>query len=305
MIVRNAVQDDKSDGRASVPAAEVIRNFGYWQHRALEAPLFITHHGRSRVVLVSVDQYDRLKAASPGGVGSGEVELKQFLDNAAEGFIAYDAELRLLQLNKVAEDFFGATSAEVVGKHVENLDVGPINPDILSRVKRVHETRETMTYQAPSHIFPGRYLSLRIFPYGKGTAILFQNVTERERLRAQAATAASVQRAVQDVGKIAVLKFDGRRQMYAADGYLTELTGFTLDDLAGVRLINCVAPEDRVRAQNFFDEIPSKDKSDGVVLNVIVKSGDTRRLRLVAAPILRDFMPTGFMVLVSPVEAVD
>lgn len=35
----------------TVSAADVIRNFGLWQERALAGPITITHHGRARTVL--------------------------------------------------------------------------------------------------------------------------------------------------------------------------------------------------------------------------------------------------------------
>ena len=45
----------------SVSSAEFQRNFGTYQDKALTEPVAITRNGRERVVLVSVEEYRRLK----------------------------------------------------------------------------------------------------------------------------------------------------------------------------------------------------------------------------------------------------
>ncbi len=51
---------DKSITRAS--AAEVARNFGRFKELAQRNPVEVTSHGRDSVVLVSAEEYARLKA---------------------------------------------------------------------------------------------------------------------------------------------------------------------------------------------------------------------------------------------------
>lgn len=45
----------------SVPAAEFQRNFGRYQDEALKQPLSITRNGRDRLVVLAVEEYQRLK----------------------------------------------------------------------------------------------------------------------------------------------------------------------------------------------------------------------------------------------------
>ena len=44
-----------------VPAAEAQRNFGLYQDKALTQPVAVTRNGRPRVVMISVEEYERLK----------------------------------------------------------------------------------------------------------------------------------------------------------------------------------------------------------------------------------------------------
>jgi prevent-host-death family protein len=44
-----------------VPAGEVQRHFALWQDRALTRPVAVTSRGRPRVVMLSVEEYERLR----------------------------------------------------------------------------------------------------------------------------------------------------------------------------------------------------------------------------------------------------
>ena len=44
-----------------ISSSEFQRNFGLWQDEAVKAPLTITRHGRDRLVLLSAEEYARLK----------------------------------------------------------------------------------------------------------------------------------------------------------------------------------------------------------------------------------------------------
>ena len=45
----------------NVPAAEFQRNIGLYQDKALSEPVFVTRNGRERTVLISAEDYRRLK----------------------------------------------------------------------------------------------------------------------------------------------------------------------------------------------------------------------------------------------------
>lgn len=45
----------------NIPAAEFQRNIGLYQDKALSEPVFVTRNGRERTVLISVEEYARLK----------------------------------------------------------------------------------------------------------------------------------------------------------------------------------------------------------------------------------------------------
>ncbi|WP_431281786.1 type II toxin-antitoxin system Phd/YefM family antitoxin [Humitalea sp. 24SJ18S-53] len=44
-----------------IPAAEAQRHFGLYQDKALTQPVAVTRNGRARVVMISIEEYERLK----------------------------------------------------------------------------------------------------------------------------------------------------------------------------------------------------------------------------------------------------
>lgn len=44
-----------------VPSAEAQRDFGHYQHMALTQPVAVTQDGDPRVVMISIEEYRRLK----------------------------------------------------------------------------------------------------------------------------------------------------------------------------------------------------------------------------------------------------
>ena len=81
----------------NVPAAEFQRNIGLYQDKALSEPVFVTRNGRERTVLISVEEYARLKqrdrtALRVEQLASEEIEAIAGTEMAAE-HSHLDAEL--------------------------------------------------------------------------------------------------------------------------------------------------------------------------------------------------------------------
>jgi prevent-host-death family protein len=60
------------DGKLRVPAADFQRNVGRYQDVALTRPVTITKNGRDRTVLISAEEYERLKRHDRRVIVSGE-----------------------------------------------------------------------------------------------------------------------------------------------------------------------------------------------------------------------------------------
>ena len=80
-----------------VTSREFQRNFGRFQDEALKSPLSITRNGRDRLVVLSVDEYERLKrrdrqALAVEDLSSAEIEVIRQAEPPAEAAL-YEDEL--------------------------------------------------------------------------------------------------------------------------------------------------------------------------------------------------------------------
>lgn len=294
-----ALRDEPAGERTSVTAAEIIRNFGHWQQKALEAPLAITHHGRSRVMLIGVDAYERLIANRPKTIGGDPIELLQFIDNATEGFLAHDADLRLTYMNKVAEDYCGHHRGQMLGRIASGQHAGAPDNYFVSMWRQVLKTGEPVSFEVESRLFPGRRVSARAFPYKGGVGTLFLNITERDRLRSKAEQAKALSAAVSEGGVVATVMLDARGRLRSADSAFEKLLGFTAGDMKDVRLAACVVPKDRRRVEQFVEELWTNVKSGVVSCNVIVKNGTEKSFKIAVVPLMRDDVPTAMLLVLT------
>ena len=67
----------RTDETVTVTAAEFHRNIGAYQDIALTKPVTITKNGRERTVLISAEEYARLKRRDRRVVEAGELSERQ------------------------------------------------------------------------------------------------------------------------------------------------------------------------------------------------------------------------------------
>ena len=84
----------------TVSAAEFQRYFGRYQDEALTQPVVITRNGRERLVMISVDEYRRLRRSDRQVLRAGELSDADLAaleeTRAPESSRAFDDELKPL-----------------------------------------------------------------------------------------------------------------------------------------------------------------------------------------------------------------
>ena len=80
-----------------ISSAEFLKSYGRITERALREPVSITSHGRERLVLLSAEEYQRLKrqdrqALYPWELGPDDIRALEASD-APEEAAAFDSEL--------------------------------------------------------------------------------------------------------------------------------------------------------------------------------------------------------------------
>jgi len=87
-----------SDEVVTVTSADFQRNIGLYQDEALKKPVAITKNGRPRTVLISAEEYERLKRRDRRALSAGEISDRQIAAvreaKVPDRFAALDAELK-------------------------------------------------------------------------------------------------------------------------------------------------------------------------------------------------------------------
>ncbi len=88
----------RSDETVTVTSADFQRNIGLYQDQALTKPVAITKNGRPRTVLISAEEYGRLKRRDRRALAAGEVSERQVAAlreaKVPDRFADLDAELK-------------------------------------------------------------------------------------------------------------------------------------------------------------------------------------------------------------------
>ena len=141
-------------------AADLVRNFGFWQEKALQHPVYITHHKRERLVLSSIEHFHANTSAASTITNNTESVLDApeaytqlmaehwaLLDNMPDGYVVLSDNLAILAANRYAETLFGAGRNQLVGQRFA--DLIPANAGTIAKeyVARALRTRETVTLE--------------------------------------------------------------------------------------------------------------------------------------------------------------
>lgn len=285
----------------SVSAAEFVRRFGTWQEQIAADPLFVTHHGRRRLVMLSAASYDRLVEEVPNeAAGDRDLAVRHdiLLDQMESGMVAVDAGLRVMQLNAAAASYFRISRDAAIGR--------PIDADcrdLAESVARGHMARaisagEVAQVDLPSVTHAGGWLRVRIFPYGAGAACLFRSIGAEQEMRRIAEAEAALRAALAAEGDIGIGQLTLRATFCDVDATLAGLAGFVRASLMQVRLVDILPLGRRVAAATAIEGVLTGGPAVAWESALLVNNGGERAVRIAAAPVRGSFAVDGAMVAI-------
>jgi PAS domain S-box-containing protein len=118
----------------------------------------------------------------PPGDAVNEARLEAVLESVSDGFYAVDASWRYVVFNRAAEEYFGVSRDEVMGRSLWDVFPQGIGTSFERYCRRAMVERLPTTVETPSRMRPDRTVELRIVPMGDGgVAVSLTDVTERRR----------------------------------------------------------------------------------------------------------------------------
>jgi prevent-host-death family protein len=263
---------------SAATAAEVSRNFGQWQDRAMAAPVVVTHHGRPRVVIISAQQYQKLALGREGASGddafSHAFRLSAILEHASEAFFALDAGLNLTGANGVFTDLVGRTEAEIIGLPWRACLPDVAHSVVEEQLARVVRTGESVSFEMASGGTGERLFAVRAFPYAGGVAALMANCTQERMSQVQVKEGAALRRALSTLPSAATAQLNVRGVITAADKAFSRISGFTPEELRHVRLTDLLFPRDRASVMRALETVYQEGGAECLNTVLLTRGGD-------------------------------
>jgi PAS domain S-box-containing protein len=115
--------------------------------------------------------------------------LNAFMQSAMDGFLLFDSRLNLIELNNAALQMFppGTKREHILGKHLLDISPGLEKTGRYDKYMRVAKSGEPFFAEdiSPHKKFGEKHLSLKAFQVDQGVGIVFADVTDAKRSKAE------------------------------------------------------------------------------------------------------------------------
>jgi PAS domain S-box-containing protein len=117
---------------------------------------------------------------------SYEARLEAVLESVSEGFYALDADWRFVVFNRAAEQYFGGSRKQVLGRKLWDIFPQGRGTPFETYCRAAMDEGRSTTFETSSRMRPDRVVELKIVPMrGGGVAVTLTDVTERRDAEAR------------------------------------------------------------------------------------------------------------------------
>ncbi|MBB5687030.1 PAS domain-containing protein [Sphingobium boeckii] len=275
-------------------AASLSRNFGLWQEKAMNQPVMVTHHGRPRAVLISVETYNSYKAGG-GGDPAPDGDDSLVIDAVAQCFVALDRDFIVRRVNRAATVYFGRSAAALLGRPLTALYPAVQDMARARSFARVLRTRQSHSFDILSIVHPDQRIRVDAFPYGSGVGYLFQALPGDEA-KQQAAEIEALKDLFGAHGSAAMIRLSLRGCMTRFDDTLMRMTGLAEERLISAPLADIVIAQDRTALSRAVEKV-LEGKGATALAAALVRGS---LVTIAIAETRSDYAIDGATVLVTP-----
>ena len=281
-----------------VTAAEITRNFGMWQDRTGQAPVIVTHHGRSRCILLSAIDYADLTRKTPAV--EDEIDQPFTMDVLMEeidvAFLSTDKQLNIIDANTNAAIMLAAGRNALSGQ-----PLAVLCPDLVEgltgiRLKRVLQTHER---QRIRHTINGRIADIHIFPSPRGLSVAWRSAEDDEALQRLSVEKDALHRLLSMDGRIGTIRLSPRATIGQADPAFGAMCGIPVERLAGARLVDLVSRHGRAELNAAIEQVfgPAGQASLDAIL--VTNDGSEISVRIAMTALHEEFGIGGVLVMIQ------
>lgn len=301
----NAPESDESMD-TSATSAEFVRGFAHWRDVSRLEPVHITHHGRATHVLLSIEEFDRLKAgvtATPGAQADQVDTIRAFAEWIDEAILILDEGLNIEFANRVAQAISRRFDERLDGKPILKA-LPEIQGSMLEvQVRRTAQASEPTSAEVPSPFTPGDWLRMQSFPLRGHTVVVFRDITEQVERHRQSDVKSAIMEAMQVHGKIGHIRISMRGTIDRVDKPICQLVDLDEARLLSIPFIDLVDLPDRVAVREALERVLREAEASALTVRLITNRGRTQAVHLSIAQLRGAYGAEGAIVLLTPAPA--
>lgn len=268
-----------------VTSSALVRQFGVWQERAARAPVYILHHGRPRLVMVSLELMDALGSATALPAPRGDCALSALIDAIEQPIVTVGDDGGIRLANSAARARFGTQVEPGATPAGLSAASGAFLADAVARV--LHTGHGEAIEVVPDR-YPDRRLDAAILPLPTGCLIRFDDLSTAEELRASETERDALRAALEATKGAAVTRISLRGYVAAPGAAFAAMTGAAPDQLAAARFVTLLEVADRPRVGEVIEEVIRDAATVAVDATLLVRGADAAPVRIGLSPIKVD-----------------
>ncbi len=224
--------------------------------------------------------------------------LRGFMDSATEGFVLFDSQLNLLDVNKTALKIFNMSKKEVIGKNIVD-----IVPDI-KETGRYDEHMKVIKTGKPSIAedlvphpkFGDVHLNVKSFKVGEGLGLIVTDITEQKRAEEALFESEKRYRTLFEKSPMSITLVDNKGVISDCNKATEKLIGYTKKEIVGKNLdeLLTIKPQDLKKLYGKRRKLSEKRGIKPYELEIIRKDGESRWISISSSIITKGNEIIGF-----------
>ncbi len=209
-----------------------------------------------------------------------EEKLSIFIDSATEGFVLYDSELNLIEINKKALEIFpsGTTKEDLIGMNILEISPGLEKTGRYDKYCEVIKTGKPLYFDdvVPAPRFGNRHLSVRAFRVAEDLGLIFTDITERKRIEEKLKQSEELLKHTQEISHVGSwsLDLENNELIWSDEAY--KIFGIKPQEFKASykTFLEAVHPDDRVMVDQTYKNAVKNKKPYEVVHRVLRPNGE-------------------------------
>ncbi|WP_413062356.1 PAS domain S-box protein (plasmid) [Sphingomonas carotinifaciens] len=170
---------------------------------------------------------------------------REILESISDAFYAVDAQWRLTYINRKAEEIWGRSRRDLLGRNLWEAFPATFEPQAHDAHLRAAETRKVVRMETGSAI-RGHWIDLTIYPAADGLSVYFRDISERKTAEDRLRESEERHRAILDsVLDYAIFTTDGEGRIETWPRGAEAVFGWSAAEAVGRHAAITFVPEDR------------------------------------------------------------